>query len=479
VAPSDANNDEEFRLRGKSVQNTFGSVDAAAIRQLRGAVNGAVIAPGDALYDAARSVYLTGIDRRPAVVVRAADAADVAHVVNVARESGFPLAVRSGGHSLAGHGTCDDGVVLDLSGIRTIDIDATTRTAWAGAGLTAGDYTAATAEHGLATGFGDAPSVGIGGIALAGGVGFLHRRYGMTIDSVLAAEIVTADGTLRQVDAQSDPDLFWAIRGGGGNFGVVTRLNFRLHAVDAVYGGMLILPATPQTIVSAIEAAEAAPDELSGMINVAPAPPLPFIPAEQHGRPIIMAMLVHAGAGEAGERAFAPLRALGPVADTVQPMRYAAIFDGAEHAPHPTAVAVRTMFVDTVDHAAAESILDALHASTAPMRVVQCRVLGGEVARVAADATAFAHRSRTALANVLAMYDTVDSAAEHEAWADGLAARLQNGEPGAYTGFLGNSSSTQVRDAFPTATWQRLTAIKARLDRTNVFRINQNIPPAQ
>src|SRR5215218_9477784 len=231
-------------------------------------LKGRIITPGDPDYDRARTVFSGAIDRRPALIVRAADAADVSRVIALARDSGLELAVRGGGHSNAGHGVSEGGIVLDLSELRALEIDVAGRTAWAETGLTAGEYTAAVGAHGLATGFGDTGSVGIGGITLAGGVGFLVRKHGLTIDDVLAAEIVTADGELLRVDAESHPDLFWALRGGGGNFGVATRFKFRLHEVDTFVGGMLLLPATPEVIASFVAEAEAAPEELSTIANV-------------------------------------------------------------------------------------------------------------------------------------------------------------------------------------------------------------------
>src|SRR4051812_33039603 len=204
------------------------------IADLRAELDGKVITPDHPGYDDARRVFFTGFDRRPAAIVRAADASDVARVVDLARETGAELAVRSGGHSRAGHGTSEGGIVIDLSGMSSIEIDAERRTAWAGSGIRAGDYARATGEHGLATGLGDAGGVGLGGITLSGGIGFLVRRNGLTIDDMLGAEVVTADGELLEVDEQSHPELFWALRGGGGNFGVATRLRFRLHEIDAV-----------------------------------------------------------------------------------------------------------------------------------------------------------------------------------------------------------------------------------------------------
>ncbi len=212
-------------------------VQDRTINDLRASAKGRVISPGDPGYDEARTVFYGGIDRRPAAIARVADASDVARVIALARETGVELAVRGGGHSFAGHSVTDGGIVLDFKEMRALSIDAEERTAWAEAGLTAGEYTNAAGAHGLVTGFGDTASVGIAGLTLGGGVGFLLRKYGLTIDGVLAAEVVTADGEILHVDAETHPDLFWAIRGGGGNFGVVTRFQFRLHDLPRSWVG--------------------------------------------------------------------------------------------------------------------------------------------------------------------------------------------------------------------------------------------------
>src|SRR5690349_17934692 len=241
------------------------SVQAATISipKLRTEFKDRVIAPGDPDYDKARTVFYGGVDRHPAVIIKVPDLNDIVRVVNLARESGLELAIRSGGHSAVGHSVTEGGIVLDLSNMKDLQIDPDTRTAWAEAGLTAGEFTTAAGAKGFAIGFGDTGSVGIGGITLGGGVGYLVRKYGLTIDSLLAAEVVTADGQVLEVDEQNHPDLFWAIRGGGGNFGVVTRFKFQLHELPEVVGGMLILPATPDTIAGFMAEAESAPEELS------------------------------------------------------------------------------------------------------------------------------------------------------------------------------------------------------------------------
>jgi FAD/FMN-containing dehydrogenase len=454
------------------------SPDSISIAQIRADLAGQVIGPDDPAYDEARAVFLPQFDHRPAVIVRPVDAGEVAYVVALARSSGLELAVRSGGHSNAGHGVSEGGIVLDLSLMKALDVNPVERTAWAETGLTAGEVTSALGEHGLAVGFGDTGSVGIGGLTLGGGVGYLVRKHGLTIDDLLAAEVVTADGQALRVDSDHHPDLFWAIRGGGGNFGVATRFQFRLHPLETVTGGILLLPATPEVIAGFIAAAEEAPEELSTIANVMPAPPMPFVPQEYHGQVVVMGMLVHAGPSEAGEEAVAPFRALAtPIADLVRPMTYPEIYPPEDPDYRPLAAA-RTMFLDRIDTAVAGKILDQLAASTAQMPAAQLRVLGGAMARVPAEATAFAHRTSRIMVNIAAIYATPEEAPVHEAWVADVAATLSQGDPGAYVSFLADEGEERIRAAYPGATWERLAAIKRRYDPTNLFRLNQNIPPA-
>jgi FAD/FMN-containing dehydrogenase len=449
-----------------------------SIAQLGDKFRGHVIAPDDPEYDQARTVMYGGVDRRPAVIVRVADAGDVARVVALARETGLELAVRSGGHSGAGHSVTEGGIVLDLSEMKGIEIDVEGRTAWAETGLTAVELSTATADHGLAVGFGDTGSVGIGGITLGGGVGYLVRKYGLTIDSLLAAELVTADGELLQVDAESHPDLFWAIRGGGGNFGVATRFQYRLHEVGSFVGGMLMVPATAECIAGFIAASESAPEELSGIANVMPAPPMPFVPEEHHGQLVIMALMAYAGDAEAGERALAPFHALAtPIVDMLKPMPYPEIYPPEDPDYHPQAVG-HNMFVDRIDRGVADTIMEYLEASDASMRVAQLRVLGGAMARVPADATAYAHRSNRIMVNLAAFHDGTDEdRAMRQSWLDDFAAALNQGDPSAYVNFLADEGQARVHAAYPGATWDRLVEVKRRYDPTNLFHMNQNIPP--
>jgi FAD/FMN-containing dehydrogenase len=420
------------------------------------------------------------MDRRPAVILRPTDPDEVSRVVVLAADTGLDLAVRSGGHSIAGHSVLDDGIVLDLSQMRALDIDPERRVAHAQTGLTAIEYTTAAAGYGLGTGFGDTGSVGVGGITLGGGVGYLSRKYGLSIDSLLAADMVTADGKQLHVDEEHHPDLFWAIRGGGGNFGVATNFTYRLSDVSSVVGGMLIQPATVETIEEFMAHAESAPEELSLIANVMPAPPMPFLPPDVHGKLVIMGLLCYVGDATAAQQVLAPFRSVAtPIADMLKPMRYPEIYPPEEAEYHPIGPS-QTMFVDRVDHTSAQTIVDRLNASDAAMRVAQLRPLGGAVARVPDGATAYAHRDRRFMVNVATLCKDLEEAAARRPWVEDFASALRNGgNTGAYVGFLGDEGPQRVRDAYPGPTWERLAHIKATYDPANLFHGNQNIPPAR
>ncbi len=440
-------------------------------------LRGTLLRPGDADYDEARTPFYGGFDRYPAAIARVVDAEDVARVVRFAADHGLELAVRSGGHSLAAQSVSDGGIVIDLARMKALEIDVDNKTAWAEAGLTAEEFTKRVGVHGFAVGFGDTGTVGIGGITLGGGVGYLSRKYGLTIDSLLAADVVTADGQLRRADAESHPDLFWALRGGGGNFGVVTRFKFRLQPVERAYGGMLILPATAEVVTGFLEAAEAAPEDLSTIANIMVAPPMPFVPAEHHGKLIIMALMMFVGTPEDAQRALAPLRALAtPLADMLRPVPYADIYPPEQPGYHPLGVS-RTMFTDSFDRSRAERMLHELSTIKAMMAVAQLRVLGGAIARVTNDATAYAHRQRRIMVNVAALYQEPSDRQRLAEWVLSLSSVLAGDSVGAYVNFLGEDGAARMSEAYPAGTWERLVDVKSRYDPTNLFRLNQNIAP--
>lgn len=454
-----------------------GNVDRTSISRI--GLKGSVTYPGDAGYDSARAVFVGGIDRRPAAIAHVEGPDDIAMLLTFAAGAGVDVAVRSGGHSAAGHGQPEGGLVIDVRGLKSIDIDRSAKTVWAGAGLTAGELIAETARIGQIVGFGDAATVGIGGITLGGGMGYLSRKLGLTIDALLAAEIVTARGDVLIVDADHDPDLFWAIRGGGGNFGVVTRFKFALQPLDEFTGGLFVLPATPESVAGFVAAADSAPDELSTIANVMPAPPMPFLPPDAAGKPVLLAMMAYAGDPTSAERALAPFRALGkPYADFVKPGPYLSMFQPADPNYKPIA-AGRTLFADGIDTTAAKRIIDGVTNSGAPFAAVQIRVLGGAVKRVPTDATAYAHRNENIMLVVVSFSDgTPEGKVSREEWASELASAINPGWGGGYVNFLFDEGPERVRAAYPGRTWDRLRQIKKQYDPTNLFRLNQNIPPA-
>ncbi len=449
---------------------------------LRDAVRGTVIGPDDPAWSDTTSIFYSYNGSAPRLVVRPCDAADVAAALRVARELGLEVAVRSGGHSVAGHSSVADGLVIDVRDLDSLEIDVDARIATVGAGVTAGHYTAEAGKHGLATGFGDTGSVGIGGITTGGGVGFLSRKHGLTVDNLVAAQVVTADGTVHDVDDDHEPDLFWAIRGGGGNLGIVTRFTFRLHEVPQIVGGMLLLPATAENVAEFMRLALEAPDELGAIANVMPAPPMPFVPEERRGELMILALMAYSGPVEDAERVLAPFRAIAtPVADLLAPMPYAGLFPPEDPSYRPVATSV-TGFATGFDSPTAQAVLETLCSATSrpgvQMAVVQLRPLGGAIARVPADSTAYAHRDCPIMFNVATIVgDVADLPAQHD-WVAELAATIADGTPGAYVGFSIADDPEQVRAIYPGATYDRLAAVKRTYDPDNVFHRNHNVPPA-
>jgi FAD/FMN-containing dehydrogenase len=463
---------------------SFRASDAApAIRDFAAfaaGISGTVIRPDDDAYESAREVHNATIDRRPFAVVQAASAADVARTVVFARETGLELAVRGGAHSLAGFGTSEGGIVLDLGAMKGLHIDPVRKLAWAQAGLRAGEYTAAAAEHGLATPFGDTGSVGIAGLTLGGGIGWLVRKYGLAIDALVSVEIVTADGRIVIASATENADLFWAVRGGGGNFGVVTRFQFRLYPVSTVLGGALFLSPTREALRGLEAVAANAPEALTTITSVMAAPPAPFIPEAIHGRLTLVVMFVYDGDPDAGQKAIEPFRALSaPMAELVMPMPYVGIYEMLKAAEQRAPASHRSMFLDTLDDAAIDTILARMSEPSSPGAMTQIRVLGGAMARVPSDATAFAHRDANVMVTLLTPFEDLAEAPVHSAWTHDYYEALRPRATGVYSNFLEAEGEDRIREAYPDATYRRLAEVKRRYDPTNLFRLNQNIAPAR
>ncbi|MEP6681447.1 MAG: FAD-binding oxidoreductase [Chloroflexota bacterium] len=452
--------------------DAIAGLDAFAAR-----VDGDLIRPGNPEYDAARQVENARYDRRPAAIVRVRTASDVAATIRLARDSGRRLAVRAGGHSVAGHSAADDAIVLDLSLMRRIEIDAERRLAWAEAGVTARQYTIAAHAAGLATPFGDTGSVGVAGLTLGGGIGWLVRKHGLTIDSLVAAEVITADGHQLRASEDENADLFWALRGGGGNFGVVTRFQFRLHPIDTVAAGTIILPATTEVLRELVPAALAAPDELAIQAVIGRAPDDPSIPPEVHGTLIVDLEVLYAGPLTDSELALAPLRALAPaIKDSVEAKPYPALYP--ESSGEREGWFARAMFADTLDDELIGAIRARLADPTAPQAVLEVRVLGGAMARVPVEATAFGYRDRRVLMWLITWFTDLTQAAQHEAWLTDFWSEIRHKATGVYVNFLEAEGDERVRAAYPPQTYARLAEIKRRYDPENLFRLNQNIQPA-
>ncbi len=456
-----------------------GAIEALDLQAFAAGISGDVIRPGDAAFEVARQVKNSVVDRHPTAIVEAASAADVARTILFAGEAGYELAVRGGSHSLAGFSTSDGGIVLDLSHLKGLHIDVEGQVAWAGAGLTAGEYTSAAAEHGLATPFGDTGSVGIAGLTLGGGIGWLVRKYGLAIDALLSVEIVTADGRVLIASETEHPDLFWAVRGGGGNFGVVTRFQFRLYPVGMVFGGMLLMPPTRDVLRSLGPIASSAPEALSTISFLMPAPPAPFIPEAIHGQMVLAIMFVFDGDAEAGQAAIEPFRQVAtPLGELVMPMPYPGIYELVKEGEERIGGSYRSMFLDTLDDTTIDTVLEWMAAPSTPAAMVQLRIFGGAMAQVDPAATAFAHRNAGAMLIILTLYEDVSEEATHAAWTHAFFKALQPSANGVYSNFLEAEGEDRIRDAYPTATYARLAEVKRRYDPNNLFHLNQNIQPA-
>jgi hypothetical protein len=457
-----------------------------AIRQsdildLEAQLLGALIRPAHDDYDSARRVRNLTIDRRPTLIARAADAADVIRSVTFARDHDLPLAVRSGGHSLAGHSAVDGGLVVDLSGMHGLSIDPERRIAWAQPGLTWGAYAEAAHAYGLATSAGDTATVGIGGLTLGGGIGWMVRKHGLTIDNLLSVEMVTADGRLVRASQNEHPDLFWAARGGGGNFGVATAFQLRLQPAGIIFGGATIYPATVNVLRDWADYVGQAPEELTSIVFIMPAPPAPFVPAEQVGNLVAIIGVVYAGDLEAGDRAVAPLRHLGgsgPIVDLTAPMPYPGMFTFTEEATKPALEVVRSGFAHALNDSMLEAIVEQGARMPVPTGMIQLRGLGGAMARVPADATAFAHRDKEYMLTVVGLAPTPADLDPQRSWATQLWDNLRPHTQGVYVNFLEDEGDARIHEAYTPASYERLVAVKQRYDPTNLFRLNQNIRPA-
>jgi FAD/FMN-containing dehydrogenase len=445
---------------------------------------GQPITAGHAEYDTARAVWNGAIDRRPRLIARCRGTADVVAAVRFARTHDLEIAVRGGGHNVAGTAVCDDGIVIDLSAMRAVRVDPDRRTARVQGGALWADVDHAAQAHGLATTGGIVSHTGVAGLTLGGGIGWLMRKHGLTVDNLLAADVVTADGELLTASADQHPDLFWALRGGGGNFGVVTSFEFRLHPVGPeVLAGPILWDAgdTGEVLRFYRDFVRDAPDELGTVVRFGAAPPLPVIPGALHWRPVILVGACYSGAVGDGEEALRPLRAFGrPLLDLVAPRPYVSHQSAIDSTvPHGWHYYWKSTYLPELRDDLIDVIAGHAFGCSSPRSYVAMFHLGGAVGRVPEAATAFGHRQAAHAITLDGVWRAGEEYAGRDtAWTRGFFAALDRYRQGVYVNFLGaDEDPGRIRDAYGTAVYDRLVEIKTRYDPDNVFHHNQNIRP--
>ncbi len=459
------------------------TIDETAVRGLGARFRGELLGAGDVGYDEVRRIWNGAIDHRPALIARCTTTEDVIAAVDFARENELLVSVRGGGHSVSGHSVCEDGLMIDLSPMKQITIDPDACTARAQAGLTLGELDRATQEFGLAVPAGQISTTGIAGLTLGGGTGWLMRRYGLTVDNLLSAEVVTADGRLLKASEDENEDLFWGLRGGGGNFGIVTSFEFRLHPVGPmVLGGFLVYPVERAREVMRFcrDFMTSAPDELTTFNVLLTAPPQDPFPPHLQGRPVLAVALVYAGAVEEGERVIRPLREFGsPELDLVGPMPFTGVQSMLdETAPAGLHYYNKAQYLRGLDDEAIETLLARFPGGAAPMAHVLIPRLGGAVARIPSDATAFAHRDAPYLLWIVNVWADPEESEQNVAWTRGIWEAMQPfSTDGVYVNALGDEGYDRVRAAYGAAHYERLVALKDKYDPANFFCLNQNIKP--
>lgn len=444
-------------------------------------LKGEVVRPGDAGYQAAcETSKMANYNKKPAVIVYAEDAADVSRCVTFARRHGLPITARGGGHSIGGHSLIDGGVVVDTSRMKQIRVDPVKRRAFAQTGLTAREFLQATEPHGLVAPFGDAGSVGIAGITLGGGIGYLTRKLGLTIDNVASIEIVTADGQIVHASEAEHADLFWGLRGGGGNFGIVTGIEYRLSELPQIYGGAYLVEATPEVLREYARLSLEAPEEFSTISMLLIAPPLPFIPEDKVGTPTLMMLTVWSGDMEKGEEVFAPFRALGePIADMIGPMPYSGMYVFLEDAEGRGRARVRSGFYSELNDDVIAASLAELANSPQNLAFLQIRPIGnGQMQRIPADRTAFAHRDANFMLAIIAHWEETEGDSQNTGWVDSFWSAIRPYSQGVYSNFLQAEGEARIREAYANGVYARLAVLKAQYDPTNMFSGNENIKPA-
>jgi FAD/FMN-containing dehydrogenase len=455
----------------------------ATVQELRAAVRGEVLQPGDPGYGEAAHIWNGAFDdRRPALVVRCTGAADVIAAVGFARAHDLPLAVRGGGHSVAGFSTVDGGLVIDLGPMRNVAVDLAARRATVGGGAVWGDVDHETQAFGLATTGGLVSTTGVAGFTLGGGIGWLMRKYGLACDNLVAADVVTADGRLVRASADENPELLWGLRGGGGNFGIATSFELELHPVGPiVYAGPVFYPAAAaRELTHAFrEWSAGAPDELTGLVNLTSAPPLPVIPSEWHGKKVAALVAVSAGAPDEAEQHVRELRGVAePIADLLGPMPYTMMQSLLDPLWQKGIGAYfKATNLAQLDDGLIDTLCELHLEAPGPQCEIHVHQMGGAVGRIGEADTAFSERSMPFVLNVVTGWHDPGDAGSHTEWARAVVASASASSTGrAYVNFLGDEDA--AKSSYSDETYRRLVALKDEFDPTNVFRLNQNIAPS-
>jgi FAD/FMN-containing dehydrogenase len=457
------------------------TIDNAAIEEFAQTFGGNILRPGDAGYDDARTIFNAMIDRRPALIVQPANPADVATAVKFARERDLLVSIKGGGHAPSGHAVCDGGLTIDLSLLKEIKVDPQAKTATAGGGVTWGELDVATQAHGLAVTGGRVPSTGIGGLTLGSGSGWLERKLGYTVDNMIGAEVVLASGDIVHASETENKDLFWGLRGGGGNYGIVTKFEYRLHPIGPlVFGGMLVFPRSraAEIIRAYRDFLETAGDDIGGAVALVCAPPEEFVPEPMHGMPVVGVIVCYTGKPEDGPNAMKPILDLNPVMNMTQPMPYVEVQKLIE-AGNPPGIQQywkAEMCPDLPDEA-----IDALVSAAAEPRSTLTAVivmpLGGAIHRVADDATAMGWRGAKWSIHIIGEWPDPSENEEQISWVRAVDAAIQPwAQKGTYLNFLMDEGEQRVKESFG-AHYKRMEDLKNKYDPTNFFRLNQNIRP--
>jgi FAD/FMN-containing dehydrogenase len=460
-----------------------GGIDDAAVEAFTRDFSGQVIEPGDSGYADARHVFNGMIDRRPGLIVRPANTADAVRAVNFARDNGLQLSVQGGGHSIQGYGVCEGGLMVDFVAMKDIVVDPGARTATAEAGVLWSEFDAATQAHGLAVTGGRITSTGIAGLTLGSGSGWLERKLGYTVDNMLGAEVITAAGEVLQASETENADLFWGLRGGGGNFGIVTKFKYKLHPIGPIlFGGLLAWPRfmAKEVLRAYRDFLDDAPDDIGGAAALLTAPPADFVPKEVQGQPVVAVVVVYTGDPANGEKAYEPLLSLNPALRMVQPMPYVAIQGLLDGANQPGMQNYwKGPFFENLPDEAIDALISGTQDAPSPLTTIIMQPLGGAARRIPKDATAMGWRGARWATHMLGMWPDATQNEMQIAWIRRAAAAMEPWAlPGAYLNYLMDEGEQKVKDSFGDH-YARMVALKDRYDPTNLFHLNQNIKPSR